>query len=286
MSTYNPNDPAANTNNRLPDLTLPGEYPYVRFYQYRDGSWERQDEFPGNEGWSKGHISGTYIEHTPLGGTKHFSTNTHHEYIVGGHSQTAELNHDVKIGASVVNRISADHYSEHGNDHITALGGDHVHVTGGSSFLHATNGTQVTSTGDHVSDHNDGSHHVNIAGDDIKFTGGVKYTYANSDIGEYAPNGNKDSNVGVNYNIQAGNTITIKVGSSVITVQGQSITIHDGNGNEMGMNTSQMWMGNPQNYNIPVYLGGNGQNTSLYAPVGTLAGPSINVYAKYQPGVG
>ena len=293
MSQLLPNDPAANTNQRAPGLSLPGNsgvnnspYPYVDFWQSRSGNWTRHDETPGNIGYAHGHVSGTYEEKTPLSGHTSLTVNTHHHYVGAGSTQTTDANHDFKLGGSHVNHIGMDHYSEHAGDHMHAIGGDTIHASGGMHFQHATGGTQQTSTGDHTSDHNDGHHHINIAGDHIQYIGGVRYESVGQDKGTYVPNGNFDVNVSNNYNMQSNTQITIKVGKSIITVLPTSIIVHDGNGNEVGMNSSKMWVGNPGNSNIPVFLGGNGQNSSLYSLVSTMAGPSINVYAKYQQGNG
>ena len=78
--------------------------------------------------------------------------------------------------------------------------------------------------------------------------------------------------------MQSNTTITIKVGSSVITILPTSIVIHDGNGNEVGMNNSEMWVG-PQSTSTIVYLGGNG-SSGTYDFVSTPSGPSINVKAR------
>ncbi len=290
MSNLNPADPAQNTNQRSPPLTLPSvaavgnsASPYIRFSQYRDGSWCRADEYPNNSSYSRGHISGTFMEHTALSGTQEFVVNTHHHYVGGGKTTTSDQNHDNKLGGSHVDRITSDRYAEHGGDQMHAIGGDVIHAVGGILFQHATNGTQVTSTGDHVSDHNDGSHYVNVANDHIQYNQGVKYTYVGSESGYYVPNGNHDTNVRGKTNFTSGQQITLQVGSTIITINGSSVIIHDGTGNEMGLdgNEHKMWIGNPSNPNYQVYLGGNGHNAGLYAPIATMAGPSVNVQAKY-----
>ena len=267
-------------NSRIPDLQVPGDYPYIRFYQFRDGSWERIDETPGHESRSHGHITGSFEETDFQGSHKHLQVGFQHNYTTQGKSETTEGNHDHKVGGSTVQYVSGDHYAEHAGDHMKAVGGDVIHATGGTLFMHGTNGSEMTSTGNHVSDHNDGSHYVNIEGDKITFNQGTKYDFVGQDHGSYVA-GAKDTHVANNCNLESDTQVTITVGKSVITVKGDSIIIHDGNGNEMGMNAQQLWVGNPQNYNIPVYLGGNGSNQSLYAPVATLSGPAINVFAKY-----
>jgi hypothetical protein len=293
LSQLLPNDPAANTNQRAPGLSLPGNsgvnngpYPYVDFYQSRSGNWWRFDETPGNIHYSHGHVSGTYEEKTPLSGTTALTVNTHHHYIGAGSTQTTEANHDFKLGASQVHHIGMDHYAEHGGDNMHAMGGDTIHASGGMHFQHATGGTQQTSSGDHTSDHNDGNHHINIAGDHVQYTGGVKYESVGTDKGTYVPNGNFDTQVSNNYNVQSGNNLSIKSNTQVtITVNGSKITIlptsiiiHDGNGNEVGMNSQQMWVG-PQSTSTIVYLGGNG-SSGTYDFVTTSSGPSINVKAR------
>ena len=293
MSQLLPNDPAANTNQRAPGLSLPGNsgvnngpYPYVDFYQSRSGNWWRFDETPGNIHYSHGHISGSYEEHSPLNGVTSLVVNTHHHYVGAGSTATTEANHDFKLGASQVHHIGMDHYAEHGGDNMHAMGGDTIHASGGMHFQHATGGTQTTSTGDHSSDHNDGSHHINIAGDHIQYIGGVRYESVGTDKGTYVPNGNFDTQVSGNTQIQVGknfflnsNTqVVIKVNGSTITVLPNSIVVHDGNGNEMGMNSSKLWLG-PTSGTNNVYLGGNGSQ-GTYAIVQTVSGPALNVLAR------
>jgi hypothetical protein len=285
LSDLLPNDPAANTNQRAPGLSLPGNlgvnnspYPYVDFWQSRSGNWTRHDETPGNIGYAHGHVSGTYEEKTPLSGHTSLTVNTHHHYVGAGSTATTEANHDHKLGGSHVQRVGGDHYGEHAGDQMHAIGGDTIHATGGIHFHHATGGTQQTSTGDHSSDHNDGHHHINIAGDHVSYIGGVKYESVSQDKGTYLSNGNMDINVSKNYNVQSNTQITIKVGSSVITILPQSIVVHDGNGNEVGMTSSKMWVG-PPSTSTQLFLGGNG-SSGVYSPVVTVAGPAINVQAR------
>ena len=139
-----------------------------------------------------------------------------------------------------------------------------------------------TSDGPHVSDHNDGDSHENISGDHVRFTGGVKYDSVGSEHGLFVK-GNSDTNVGINLNLQAGQQITIKVGKSVITIKGDSINITDGSNNQIGMTSSKLFVA-PADDSHSLFLGGPGNNSSLYAPVATTSGPAINTYAKYQQG--
>lgn len=227
-------DPASNTNQRLPPLTLPGEYPYVRMFQYRDGSWWRQDEYPGNEGYARGHISGTFYEHSPLGGHKSLTTGQKHEYVTQGASETVDQNQHNKIGGSTVDHVTSDHYAEHGSDRMHATGGDRIHAVGGIKFDHATHGTQQTSTGDHVSDHNDGNHHINVDGDYVRYTGGTKYDYVGGEYGIYLPTGNFDIKLdkgkyqihcGSDIIIKSDTKITLQVGNSSIVITPTDINI-------------------------------------------------------------
>lgn len=287
MSDLLPNDPAANTNQRAPGLSLPGNlgvnnspYPYVDFSQSRSGNWTRHDETPGNIGYAHGHVSGNYEEKTPLSGHTELTVNTHHHYVGSGSTATSEGNHDFKLGGSHVNHIGMDHYAEHAGDRMHAIGGDTIHASGGMHFHHATGGTQTTSTGDHTSDHNDGHHHINIAGDHIQYVGGVKYLSVSQDYGIHVPNGNFDHQTSNNHNIQSNTQVTIKVGSSIITILPTSIVVHDGNGNEMGMTSSKMWVAPPDTTKI-LYLGGNGSSGN-YDFMSTLSGPCVNVKGRYS----
>jgi uncharacterized Zn-binding protein involved in type VI secretion len=266
-------------NQRMPDLTLPCDYPYVHFYQYRDGSWERQSVEKGFEERSHGHITGSFEQVDYLGSHKKLDVGAKHNYTIGGKTSTTENNHDTKTGGSEASYVTADHYGEHGNDWMKAIGGDTIHASGGIHFHYATDGTQVASSGDQVSDHNDGHEHINVDGDHIRFTGGTKYDYVGAEHGMLVQ-GNSDTHIAKNCNLESDTQITITVGSSVITILGQSIVIHDGNKNEIGMNSSKMWAA-PKDANTPIYLGGPGKNPSLYDLVATMSGPAINTFAKY-----
>jgi hypothetical protein len=272
-------------NQRMPDLQLPCDYPYVHFYQFRDGSWDRRCVESGFESKSHGHISGSFEETDYLGSKKSLHVGRKHEYVVGGKTETSEGNHDEKIGGSHVSYITQDSYHEHGGDHMTAVGADTIHASKGSHDIFPTGQLTMGTTGDTTSDTNDGGEYKNIQSHDIKFIGGTKYQYVGGEHGLYVANGNSDTNVSLNLNLQSGKQITIKVGSSIVTINGTSITLNDGNNNEVGMNGSKVWIG-PSNPSTPLYLGGNGQNAGLYSKVSTLNGPSINVYAKVSPGQG
>jgi hypothetical protein len=229
----NPDDPAHNTNQRLPTLSLPGTYPYVRMYQFRDGSWWRQDETPGAEHYSRGHISGTFYEQTVLGGTKSLSTQDGHHYSARL-TTTVDSNHHNKVGGSEVHQMTQDTFSEHGGDKIHAVGGAHTALSGGLHFSYAQSGTQVASSGDDVSDHNDGNHHHNVLGDAVKYIGGTKYESIGGEYGIHIPAGNMDIKIdngqcqitcGSNITINSMTAITLNVGSSSILITPNKITI-------------------------------------------------------------
>jgi hypothetical protein len=241
----NANDPSTNKNQRLPPLTMPGSYPYVEFHQGRSGSWWRRDETPSNEGYSYGHVSGSFHEQNPDGDHKALSSGQEHSYVTQGSTRTVDMNHHEKIGGSTAHQISADHYSEHGNDHMSAIGGDTIHATGGIHFHHATGGTQQTSTGDHVSDHNDGNHHINIEGDHIQYTGGTKYASIGAEYGVYVPNGNIDHTSSGNNQSRANNVNIIAQNNTTIncvnfTVNATSSILLNVSGNQIQINAMGM----------------------------------------------
>lgn len=228
-------DPSLNYNLRLPPLTYPGTYPFVKLEHFRDGSWSRQDETPNNETYSRGHISGAFYEHaTPAGHTKHLATGMHFHYTTQGKTSTVDFSSHHKGGASHAEQFSQHHYREVASDKIHAAGDDIIHLAGGLSYHHATAGTQVTSHGHHASDHNEGSHHINIAEDQVTYIGGTKYESIGAEYGVYVPNGNFDIHVGQNFQVLsmanvtiiAQNQITLKVGTQTIVVNSQGITIN------------------------------------------------------------
>lgn len=224
-----------NTNLRMPQLNAPGSntYPYVEFSAFRDGSWDRRIVYPGKEAYSHGHMLGSFHEVDATGAHKEHSISDRWEYTKQGKTVTAEGNHDSKIGGSDVKYISQDVYHEHGSDHMKAIGGSSIHVSAGTHFQMGVKGNQVASTGDHVTDHNDGSSHINVEGDHIHFIGNNKYESIGGENGVYVPKGNMDVNVNKKLNLQASMeltlssnvSVTIKVGTSIITVNSGSINI-------------------------------------------------------------
>jgi len=238
----NPNDPAANSNQRIPPLSLPGTYPYVEMSQYRDGSWDRRDVTPNNEGFAHGHISGTYVEHASDGSGRQLIANNFHHYTTGGHTETVDKNQHNKIGGSVADHVSQDHYTEHGGDKMHVIGGEGIETFNGINYSHSTGGHQYSSAGDHVSDFNDGNHHHNVAGDSVKYIGGTKYEYIGEEKGTYLPKGNYDIRLdsgnfqlstGSNITIKSSTSITLQVGSQSIVISPSGITI---NGSAINMN--------------------------------------------------
>ena len=232
-------DPASNTNQRSPPLAYPGSYPYVEFEQKRDGSWIRHDVTPNNENYSFGHISGSFHSHTPQnGGHNVMVTGDQHEYVAQGKSETVDRNQHNKVGGSVVDQHTQDHYTEHGGDKIHAVGGQGINVHNGIHFSHSTAGHQYSSAGDHVSDFNDGNHHHNVAGDSVKYIGGTKYEYIGEEKGTYLPNGNFDIkcdsgkyqlSTGSDIIIKSATSITLQVGSTTIIINSNGVTINASN---------------------------------------------------------
>jgi len=238
MSFINPNDPAANSNQRIPPLSLPSEYPYVEFSQYRDGSWERRDVFHGNEGVAHGHITGTYVEHASDGGGRQLIANNFHHYTTGGHTETVDKNQHNKVGGSVVDQHTQDHYTEHGGDKIHVVAGEGINAYNGVNFTHSTAGHHHSSSGDHVSDFNDGNHHHNVAGDSVKFIGGTKYECISKEKGTYLPTGNYDIRLdsgkfqlstGSDIIIKSSTSITLQVGNQQIIISPSGIVINASN---------------------------------------------------------
>ncbi len=184
----------SNTNIRMPELMLPGEYPYVRSTQFRDGSWERTDESPNNESQALGHKLGSFEETDNSSGHKHLKVGQSFEYAAQGHTTTVDYNSHNKIGGSTVSQVSQDHHEEHGGDKWHAVYGDSIHAVKGLHYTHGTGGISHTSVGDKVTDHNDGNDHHNIQGDHVVFVGGVRYENVNSEYGVY---------IGGNYDVMA-----------------------------------------------------------------------------------
>ena len=173
----------SNTNLRLPSLQNPGKYPYVRFTQWRDGSWHRIDETPGNESQAQGHKLGSFEETDNSAGHKHLKLGQAFDYAAQGSTETVDKNHHEKIGGGRVSQVGGDQHTEHGGSHFHAIGGDHIQASAGFHYTHSTGGISHSSVGDKVTDHNDGNDHHNIQGDKITFVGGVKYENINSEFG-------------------------------------------------------------------------------------------------------
>jgi len=169
----------------------PGDYPYVRFEQFRDGSWNRVDETPNNESQAFGHKLGTFEEVDNSAGHKQLKMGQSFDYSKLGHTSTVDLNHHNKIGGSTVSQVTADHHNEQGGDKWQAAGGDTTQVTKGTHYTHGTGGHVHSTAGSVTSDVNDGDQHHNVMGDKVTFIGGVKYENVNSEFGQYT-GGNYD----------------------------------------------------------------------------------------------
>lgn len=170
---------------------LPGDYPYVRFEQFRDGSWNRVDETPNNESQAMGHKLGTFEEVDNSAGHKHLKMGQSFNYSKLGHTSTVDLNHHNKVGGSTVSQVTSDHHNEHGGDKWQAAGGDTTQVTKGTHYTHGTGAHIHSTSGSVTSDVNDGDQHHNVMGDKVTFIGGVKYENVNSEFGQYT-GGNYD----------------------------------------------------------------------------------------------
>lgn len=209
-------------NKKIPNLTNNGEYPYVDSYQFRDGSWYRQDSTPNNENIAWGHKKGSYHEFGPDGSWKHFSTNTVHNYNQGGTSETTEGNRQTKVGGSAVTQTDGDHHTEFAGTVTSAAGEGTVTVSGGSHFSHATHGIEHATSGDIATTHEGNIHH-STDGDHIEFTSGVSYEHVGSEKGLYVQ-GNYDIKVDGNYQVSCkaftitAEVVTIKTSAGDITI--------------------------------------------------------------------
>jgi len=266
----------SNTNSRLSQLNPPGAnaYPYIEFTQYRDGSWKRKIVYPGRESTSHGDMNGSFWESDPNGSKKDHTIADRWEYTQHGKTQTVEANHDSKIGGSDTKYVSQDEYSEHGNDLMKAIAGSVIHAAGGTTFIHSTKGTQIASTGDHVTDHNDGSHHINIANDHVTFVGNNRYDFVQNEFGVFVSNGNMDFNVNKKANIQSNEDFTIKSNTSVTIQVGNSAIVV----NSMGITIQAHGNIYVQSLTGNVCLGGNSSSSVSWIPVLLEGGgPAANV---------
>jgi hypothetical protein len=253
VSNFPPlNEP--NYNKRVPDLSPPGQYPYVEFWQFRDGSWTRRDVTPGSETHAHGHITGSFHETDVHGSHKHFQVGMKHDYTVAGHTSTVEMNQHRKHGGSTVDQTSADHFSEHGKDHMRAKGGDTLDASGGIHFHHASQGTQITSSGDHTTDHNDGNHHVNILGDHVTFLGGTKYQQVGAEYGVYTPNGNIDFMTSKQAQIRAAANINHLTTANFVVNAGANTQLTLSNHN-VNATANMMFTANGQTSNLTILVG-------------------------------
>jgi hypothetical protein len=265
----------SNTNVRMPELMTPGEYPYVRFTQFRDGSWRREDETPNNESQGFGHILGTFEETDNSSGHKHLKVGQSFHYAALGHTDTVDYNSHNKTGGSTVGQVSQDHHQEHGGDRWHATYGDNIHATRGLHYSHGTGGVSHSSTGDKVSDHNDGNDHHNVQGDQISFVGGVKYENVNSESGSFV-GGNHDMLVNGNFQQTTNKTMKLNANQSII-VNATSNIVHT-TANQYA-NVNYLIVNNAQNDSI-LMVGNTSQNTyvnSTTIDVMTLNAGQINM---------
>lgn len=236
----------SNTNQRMPPLTSPMNpptaqtAPYIRFNQFRDGSWTRQIEYPGYESYGRGHMLGSFYEHDFNASHKTLTVSNRHDYTTQGKTTTVDFNHDEKINASTVKYVTTDAYKEHGQHQITGVGGQHIHASAGQRFTYAEQ-HEVAATENHVEDFNDGSHYKNISGDHVKFIGGVKYESIGSDKGIFQSNGNFDHNLKGNFNVNCHSNLTTSAinashnvsSNCIITTTGGNIVLQFSGGSSM-----------------------------------------------------
>ena len=201
----------------------PGQYPYVRFTQFRDGSATRVDETPGNESQAQIHKLGSFEEVDNSGGHKHLKVGQSFDYSALGHTSTVDSNIHERVGGGKVSQVSGDSHVEHAGSMTLAVGNNVTHAIGGVHFTHATGGIHQSSSGDNVTDFNDGNHHHNVKGDAIKFIGGTKYENISGECGTYVPNGNFDVTSGgnvqftcANFTVNSQGGITLNAGGNII----------------------------------------------------------------------
>ena len=175
----------SNTNIRLPKLMPPGKYPYTRFQQLRDGSWDRQVEYPGLESQAFGHKLGTFEEVDNSSGHKQLKVGMAFDYAAQGKTTTTDMNEHDKVGGGTVSQVTGDKHNEFGGDTTRAIAQQVIHVSNGFMYHHSTAGISQSSVGDKVTDHNDGHDHHNVEGDKITFIGGTKYENVNAEFGKF-----------------------------------------------------------------------------------------------------
>jgi len=106
-----------------------------------------------------------------------------------------------------------------------AIGGHHTVSSGGVHFSFADS-TEVASTGNHVTDHNDGNHYVNMSNDFVTYIGGTKYESIGGEYGIHLTNGNMDIKLdNGNYQINSSANVFVTSGAQVVVNASSNILI-------------------------------------------------------------
>ena len=267
MADYNKTDPIL--NQKLPpnpDVTIRSDivYPYVGGSEGYYGEHNIHSQFGDvNTAFTQIYdiTSGYNIrENTQSGNSVIHSFDNGHvfKYISGGHSShvdgnisksTKGQNHDVTVGSRGI---------ETGKNIFEGAGGSKISGTGGDGSFenHAGGNRFVTTSGDHITQH-DGSIHTSVNGDMVHAVAGNKYDTVKGEKGIFVQDGNYDiqvsngqTRIAVSSNLSfiSNTSISFIVGQSSFVMTPQGITM-------IGAQPNGVWIQSNQS-NVTLYANG------------------------------
>jgi len=222
-------------NLKHPKINFDGEYPYLHVTQDGGGGQIINNITPGKESFFHIQPSGSYHGHSADGSKVEATANGTWAYSGNGHVTTVDGNHDVKVSGGSRQNHDSGVSKEVNGDHYQGGSGHQIDGTSDTKYHHSSGDIFNTVEGDYVSDRV-GSVHDNVTGDHvIHITGNKTEIVSSGDSGINIQNGNMDIQIDSGkarlYSlndmlIQSVTSITLKVGSSIIVMSPNGITIH------------------------------------------------------------
>jgi hypothetical protein len=225
---------ADSKNAKHPDSTFDTEYPYNQATITRGGHEFHINDAPGKESLRWAHTKGSYIEINHEGRLVQAVVDKSYQYNADGVSVTVDGHSDTKTSGTVRDNSDGARSSETGGNIYTGGGGISIHGTQDSSISSSAGGDKFeTTSGNIVTDH-EGSVNHNITGDFVECITGNKSEIL---MGDWAFN-NQSGSVDMQIDsgkfrlfdasdilIESQTKITFKVGSSIIVMKSDGISI-------------------------------------------------------------
>jgi hypothetical protein len=222
------------SNQSHPKIEYKGTYPNLHVTQGADGSQTIRSLEPGSESYFEVQPSGSYTGHGPDGQHVQVTVDKKHEYNGDGKSSTTDGHHDEKVGGTHRQNVDGSTHKEVSGNQFSGGGGAVISGSQDSHIHSVTSGDHFTTTeGNVITDHTGHVNH-NITGDFVEQVTGNRFEMVTGDYGINNQGGNYDIQTdsgktrvfsGSDILIESGTKITLKVGSSTITITDSNITV-------------------------------------------------------------